>query len=260
MDFDGDRGRSWDASSYDSLASPMTEMARAVLDRLPLTGDEVVMDAGCGTGRVTELLLGHLPRGRVLAVDADPDMVRIAAQNLDRPEFAGRVEVDRVDLLRLDLDAAVDAVLSTATFHWVLDHPALFQQIYRALRPGGRLVAQCGGSGNIGELRRIGEEVGRRDEFAEWLRDWEPPWYYADPEETADRLQTVGFEEVSTWLQPWPVVPEDPAQYLATITHGAQVQRLPEHLRDRYVEAILDESSAPFTVEYVRLNVDARRP
>lgn len=238
----------------------MTSMAQAVLDRLPLVGDEVVLDAGCGTGRVTELLLERLPRGRVLAVDADPDMVRIAAKNLDRPDFAGRVEVRQVDLLGLGLDAAVDAVLSTATFHWVLDHPTLFQQMFTALKPGGRLVAQCGGSGNIAELRRIGEEVGRREEFSEWLRDREAPWYYADPSETAQRLQAVGFEEVRTWLQPWPVVPEDPARYLATITHGAQVQRLPESLRDRYVEAIIGESSRPFTVEYLRLNIEARRP
>ena len=238
----------------------MTEMARAVLDRLPIRGDEVVLDAGCGTGRVSELLLDRLPDGRVLAVDGDPDMVRLATKNLDRPEFAGRVDVRHADLLELELGEKVDAVLSTATFHWVLDHPRLFRQLFATLNPGGRLVAQCGGAGNITELRRVAEEVGAREEFAEWLRDWEAPWYYADPVETADRLSAAGFHDVRTWLQPWPVVPDDPATYLATITHGAQVQRLPPHLRDRFVEAVIAEASTPLTVDYLRLNIDARRP
>lgn len=253
-------GRTWDAASYDRVGSVMTDMAQAVLDRLPLRGDEVVLDAGCGTGRVTELLLDRLPGGRVLAVDGDPDMVRVAAENLDRPEYHGRVEVCRADLLDLNLGEEVDAVLSTATFHWVLDHPRLFRQMFAVLKPGGRLVAQCGGAGNISELRRVGEEVGGRDEFAEWLRDWDPPWYYAAPDETADRLEAAGFQEVRTWLQPWPVVPDDPATYLATVTHGAQVQRLPEHLRARFVEAVIAESASPLTVDYIRLNIEARRP
>lgn len=238
----------------------MTEMAAAVLERLPLRGDETVLDAGCGTGRVSELLLGRLPEGRVIALDADPDMVRLAAEHLSAPDLADRVEVRQADLLRLDLDGAVDAVLSTATFHWVLDHPALFANLHRALRPGGRLVAQCGGEGNIADMRAAGDEVAATAPYAEHFEGWSAPWYYAPPELAAERLEAAGFDEVRTWLQPWPVVPEDPAQYLATVTLGAQVQRLPESLRDPYVQAVLARLPTPLTVRYVRLNIDARRP
>jgi len=247
--------RSWDAASYDQVGAPMTEMAAAVLGRLPLAGDETVLDAGCGTGRVCELLLDRLPGGRVIAVDADPEMVQFARQNL-----GDRAEVRRLDLLQLRLDEPVDAVLSTATFHWILDHEQLFARLFESLRPGGRLVAQCGGRGNIASLRRAGEEVGGKRPFVSWFDEWSPPWYYAGPEETIERLEAVGFRSVQAWLQPWPVVPNDPAEYLATVTLGAQVQRLPRELRDDYVQAVLERLDEPVTVDYVRLNLEAVRP
>jgi trans-aconitate 2-methyltransferase len=233
----------------------MTEMAAAVLRRLDLRGDETVLDAGCGTGRVSELLLDRLPRGRVLAVDADPRMVELAARNL-----GDRAEVSRVDLLELRLADPVDAVISTATFHWVLDHERLFERLHAALVPGGQLVAQCGGRGNIAELRTAGDEVARLPEFSSSFEGWEAPWYYAGPEETERRLVAAGFTDVRAWLEPWPVEPEDPAEYLATVTFGAQVQRLAPELRDRYVSAVLDRLEHPGRVDYVRLNLDARRP
>ncbi len=247
--------RDWDADSYDRVGGPMTAMAAAVVGRLVLAGDETVLDAGCGTGRVTELLLERVPHGRVLAVDADPEMVRLARGNL-----AGRAEVRQVDLLELQLDEPVDAILSTATFHWIHDHQRLFGRLLSALRPGGRLVAQCGGEGNVSELRAAAEAVGAEEPFAPWFDGWSPPWYYAGAEETARRLKAAGFEDERAWLQPWPVRPEDPAEYLATIPLGAQVQRLPERLRDAYVKAVVDRLAEPERIAYVRLNLDARKP
>lgn len=235
----------------------MTAMALAVLDRLDLDGGETVLDAGCGTGRVSQLLLERLPHGRVLAVDADADMVAVARQNL---AGEGRVQVDRADLLQLKLDEPVDAVLSTATFHWVPDHEALFGRLHQALRPGGQLVAQCGGHGNIDEQRAIARDLTADPRFDEWFAGWEPPWYYAAPDETAARLEAAGFVDIRTWLQPWPVVPDDPAEYLATVTLGAQVQRLPPEREGEFVQAVMDRSTKPLTVGYVRLNIDARRP
>ena len=248
-------GRSWDANSYDRVGSPMTAMAVAVLDRVEFRGDETVLDAGCGTGRVSELLLDLVPSGRVLAVDADPDMVRLAAEHL-----GGRAEVRQADLLELSFDAPVDVIVSTATFHWVLDHDRLFPVLFDALRPGGQLVAQCGGEGNIATLRRTADEVADEDLFRPHFAGWTAPWYYAGAEQTAERLQAVGFTDIRTWLQPWPVEPEDPEAYMATVTLGAQVQHLPEELRDPYVAAVLDRLEKPVTVDYVRLNIDARRP
>ena len=247
--------RDWDAETYDRISDPQVEMAGPVLDRLALRGDETVLDAGCGSGRVTRLLAERLPRGRVLAVDGSPSMVEQA-----RVALGDRAAVVCSDLLDLSVPEPVDAVFSNAVFHWVLDHDRLFERLFAALRPGGRLVAQCGGKGNIGRLRRIGRELAKEPPYAQHFAGWSEPWSYASPLDTRRRLLAAGFEDVETWLEPWPVHPPEPLQYLRAVCLGSQVEVLPEGLRDGYIETVAERCGAPLTLEYVRLNIDARRP
>lgn len=247
--------RTWDAGSYDRVGGPMTAMALAVVDRLDLRGDEVVVDAGCGTGRVTEHLLERLPDGRVIAVDGNPDMVDKA-----RAVLGNRAEVVHADLLELSVDEPVDAILSTATFHWVLDHERLFRRLHDVLRPGGRLVAQCGGAGNIVRLLAATDAVAAREEWAPAFAGWERPMRYAGPDETADLLRAAGFVDVRCWLQPHPITPDEPLEYLASIPLGAHLDRLPEDRRAAFVAEVAALLPTPATVDYVRLNMDARRP
>jgi trans-aconitate 2-methyltransferase len=147
--------RSWDAATYHRVSAPQVEWAKRVLERLPLDGDETVLDAGCGSGRVTALLLERLPRGHVVAVDSDVAMVEHAREALD----PARATVLQASLTELELDEPVDAAFSNAVFHWIADHDALFARLHAALRPGGRLVAQCGGKGNVARVHRAATEV-----------------------------------------------------------------------------------------------------
>jgi trans-aconitate 2-methyltransferase len=172
--------RDWDATSYDRVSTPQVEMAKAVLERLPLRGDETVLDAGCGSGRVTALLLDRLPDGHVVAVDSAPSMVEHAREALP----PGRVTVLCQSLTELTLEEPVDAAFSNAVFHWIADHERLFQRLSAALRPGARLVAQCGGKGNIDAFRRLADEVAAEEPYAEHMSDFKGPWNYASPEDT----------------------------------------------------------------------------
>jgi trans-aconitate 2-methyltransferase len=241
--------REWDAASYDRLSDPQLAMARDVIDRLDLSGDERVLDAGCGSGRVTEVLLDRVRDGEVVAVDGSEAMVAQARERL-----GDRVHAFASDLLELSLDEPVDAILSTATFHWIADHERLFARLHAALRPGGRLSAQCGGAGNIANVQAAIDAV---DHPA--LRGWGGPWNYATPAETRRRLEAAGFTDVWTWLQPWPVEPEDPRGYFATIILGSHLERLPEDERDAFVDAVLRHLGEPVRANYVRLNLLARR-
>jgi trans-aconitate 2-methyltransferase len=247
--------RDWDATTYERLSAPMTAMGTEVLDRLVLRGDEAVLDAGCGTGNVTRILLDRLPHGRVIAVDAAPSMVEQARELLP-PE----VDVRQADLLELELGEPVDAILSTATFHWIGDHDRLFATLHRALKPGGRLVAQCGGHGNVAEIKQAGFELTREAPYAEHFRDWDSDWTFATPEETERRLHAAGFTDVWCWLTRVDVDPGDPAAYLGAICLGSFVDRLPEELREPFVTAALDRLPDPLQIHYVRLNMLARRP
>ena len=246
--------RDWDASVYERVSGPQVEWAARVLDRLSLRGDETVLDAGCGTGRVTKLLLERLPRGRVVAVDASPSMVEAA-----RSSLGDRATVIEADLAELELDEPVDAVFSNAVFHWVPDHDRLFARMYAALRPGGRIVAQCGGAGNIARFHALANEVAADPPFAEHLADWRGPWNFQDDVATAERLRAAGFADVETSLQPWPVTPSEPAAFIRTVCLGPHVDRLPEELRGPYVEAVAERMESPPVLDYVRLNIAARR-
>jgi trans-aconitate 2-methyltransferase len=246
--------RDWDAATYHRVSGPQVEMAGALLDRLDLSGDETVLDAGCGSGRVTAMLLERLPRGHVVAVDQARSMVEHAREALPRD----RATVLQASLTELALDSPVDAVFSNAVFHWVPDHDRLFSRLFSALRPGGRMVAQCGGEGNVARFHRAAREAAAEEPFARWFAGWEGPWNFAGPEDTARRLERAGFSAVSTWLEPYPVVPDDPGNYLRTVCLGYHLEQLPNELRDPYVEAVLRRADTE--LDYVRLNITAHAP
>jgi trans-aconitate 2-methyltransferase len=244
--------RDWDATTYDRVADPMTAWGAAVLDRLPLRGDERVMDAGCGSGRVTELLADRLPGGSVVALDGSPAMIEAARRRLDRYG-------DRVEYLVADLGGSiprvgpVDAILSTATFHWVPDHDALFRNLAAVLRTGGRLVAQCGGVGNIASIQRVLATIGD---------GWLGPVHFETPEATTDRLAAAGFVDIRCWLteEPTRFEPGPPFEaYLRTVVLGAHLERLTPAERDPFVHEVATRLAEPM-IDYVRLNIDARKP
>ena len=247
--------RSWDADSYHVVSGPMVDMAREVLDRLPLRGDETVLDAGCGTGLATSLLIDRLPAGRVIAVDADPAMVAKAREHL-----GGRAEVRQADLLQLELSEPVDAVYSTATFHWIPDHETLFARLFVALRPGGRLVAQCGGEGNLDRLRAAEDRVIARKPYSDRLTRRSDRLTFPTVERTTDLLTRAGFEQVECSIRARTVTPDDPFTYLRTINLGSTVQALPAGLADAFVNDVIDELGSPVEIDYVRLDMDAVRP
>jgi trans-aconitate 2-methyltransferase len=249
--------RTWDGSSYDRISGPMESLGREVLARLQLNGDELVIDAGCGSGRITQALLARLPRGRVIAVDASASMIEAAARRLEPAIARESVELRQLDLLDLELEQRADAVLSTATFHWIADHDRLFSRLHSALRAGGRLVAQCGGEGNIVGLRARAGAVVAREPYSRHFRDRRAPWNYAAPEPTRARLRAAGFASASCWLAEAPREPEHPREFLQTIVLGPHVQQLPEALREAFMDDVLAELGAPVVVDYVRLNIDA---
>jgi trans-aconitate 2-methyltransferase len=240
----------WDAGTYDRTSEPQQAWASEVLARLKgIAPDATVLDVGCGTGRVTEALLELVPAGRVLAIDQSAEMVALARERL-----GSRAEVWRQDVLDLGLERPVDAIVSTATLHWVPDHDRLWPRLASALRPGGALEVQCGGKGNIDRVRRVIDGVAR--EMAPELVGWSP-WCFAGPEETARRLRDAGFAESRCWLEERPTYPDDVEAFVRTSILAAHLARLSGERGERFARAVVDRVRLP--LDYVRLNVSAGR-
>lgn len=258
----------WDASTYHRVSDPQFAWGRAVLDRIAFRGDERVLDAGCGSGRLTAELPARVPGGHVVGIDLSEAMVRAAWTTLEAARApAASWALVCGNLVELPFHEAFDIVFSTATFHWVRDHPRLFACVHRVLRPGGRLEAQCGGRGNLAKLLGRARTLGATGSFQPYLHDWVDAWEFADESTTDARLRRAGFAEVRCWCEPRPTTFDSCsayAEFVRAVVLRPFLSRLPSAaLRDGFVDAIADAAAGddpPFTLDYWRLNISAARP
>lgn len=258
-------GKEWDAQAYQRVSAPQFAWGQKVLGRVRLRGDEVALDAGCGTGRLTAELCARLPQGRVVGFDRSANMVDEARRRL--AALGDRVSFRCGDLLDLGDDGAFDLVFSTATFHWVLDHPRLFAVLFRALRPGGSLVAQCGGAGNLERARAHAATLMAAPPYAPFFAGWRSPWEYAGAEVTAARLRAAGFTDVETELELAPTpfaTASELAEYVTSVIFRVHLEHLPDPaLRESFIAGVTQRAAAddpPLVLDYVRLNLRGRRP
>ena len=254
----------WDASRYHRVAQPHASWGASVLDRLRLEGDELVLDAGCGSGKVTQQLLERLPRGGVIAADLSPAMLEEARSTLKA--FGERVSFIQSDLLEMDTtleETKVDAVFSTATFHWVTDHPRLFKALHNVLKPHGSLVSQFGGGDNLAEFMRAADAVAKRSEYATDLQGKKLWRYFATPEQTQQRLRTAGFTKADAWLEPSPQTFESEqafTEFARAVVLRNHLNALPEAKHEPFAHEVAQEVQrrmSGFVLDYVRLNADA---
>lgn len=253
--------KEWNAAAYHAVSEPQFAWGLRVLERVTFRGDERVLDAGCGSGRLTNVLGARVPRGRVVACDLSENMARAAVDTLG---IGNTGAVVCADLSFLPFRAAFDLVFSTATFHWVRDHDRLFTALHGALRRDGRLEAQCGGGPNLEEIHARADALTRAPAFRPFFAEWKEPWRFASPEETEDRLRRAGFHSIRCWLEHAPTTFEDAAAFgafIESVVMRPYLSCLPTtDLRRRFLDTLVDRAAAddpPFTLDYWRLNIAA---
>lgn len=252
----------WNAVAYDDLSDPMYEWGMAVLETLELRGDERLLDAGCGSGRLTEELLRRVPRGEVVALDFSPKMLEQAGEKLAM--FGERVEFVHASLQEFELENKVDGIFSNAVFHWVPDHGAMFRCLHGALKPGGWLVAQFGGKGNLARSYRRSQEIAAEDRFDSHLRGIEDGPHFEDPESTRGRMESAGFEVSEARLHTVSVRFERKERYeafLKTVVLREKMAKLTEALQREFLDEMSGRTrheEGAYLLDYVRLTVRAR--
>jgi trans-aconitate 2-methyltransferase len=265
----------WDAERYHRLSNPQLGWGRRVLERLAPDPNERILDLGCGTGRLTVELFAAISEGLVVAVDRSESMLEEASARhvwhrgphpIDAEKLPARIHLVRADGLHLPFADTFDAVLSTATFHWILDHDLLFASVYRSLVPGGRIVAQCGGAGNLATLLERCDALITRPPFASCFEGWKEPWNFADVPTTIERLDRAGFTAIDVSMEAAPTTLPDRDTYrdfLACVCIRHHLARLPDDLKTELLDALADQAATddpPFTIDYWRLNIQARKP
>lgn len=257
----GSRLKEWDASAYHVLSEPQFAWGLRVLERVRLAGDERVLDAGCGSGRVTAAIASRLERGFVVGCDLSEHMTQAAAKSLGGGS-AGAVVC--ADLSMLPFRGVFDLIFSTATFHWIRDHDRLFTELRAALGANGRLVAQCGGGPNLATIHARADALAATKPFRAYFAKWDEPWLFASPEDTTGRLERAGFTGIDCWLEQAPTSFPDGAQFgafIESVVMRPYLACLPDPtLRRAFLDAIIaqaDGDDPAFTLDYWRLNISA---
>jgi trans-aconitate 2-methyltransferase len=254
----------WDARAYDKLSDPQFEWGMKLMATIPLCGDETVMDAGCGSGRLTEELIKRLPEGRVIAADLSANMLESAKERLQWAKQG--VEFARLDLSNFRLTEPVDGIYSNATLHWVPDHASMFRSLFRALKPGGWLIAQFGGDGNLARLKSRAAYWGKQAPFAKFITQETDSAHYATEVETRQNREAAGFADIESRLHPeFVTFPNADAMraFVSKVNLHKYIAALPDELSQEFANKVVSEAAKddpPFTLDYMRLTIRARRP
>ena len=289
---------SWDARTYDQVSRLVQyRWGQQVLEWRKWRGDEIVMDAGCGSGLLTRRLAKRVPRGKVYAVDIDSNMIKRAKNNL---QFFDNVEIIQSSFTDIRIPRKLDVVFSNSALHWIQDHRKVFQKFWEMLNPmnvssknndisisnndnnnsesNGQLLIQCGGDGNLQRIISMLERITHLDQFKEYFTDWKQPWYFAKPDDTYKLLQETGYVNARVFSSSDQVILPNRrvySKFVKTVVLKSYLEHLSrdndhpdiDKLKKLFLDVFLGEvekcgnnnSSASWFLDFVRLNIIAQR-
>ncbi|HXT83261.1 MAG TPA: methyltransferase domain-containing protein [Verrucomicrobiae bacterium] len=188
-----DKDNRWDAETYHKISNIQEEWAIEILDKRKIKEDEVILDAGCGSGRVTQLIAKKVKIGKIYAVDIDANMISNAKINLK--DFTNVIFIQS-DLINLKLPEKVDLIFSNAVIHWIFDHERLFKKFWDILKSGGELLIQFGGKDNLGTIPNIADKIIKNKGFSQYFENWKMPWNFNSVENISKILKDIGFKNI----------------------------------------------------------------
>jgi trans-aconitate methyltransferase len=264
MNDNNNNNYSWDARTYHKISSNVQlEWGRKLLDKRRWIGNEIVVDAGAGSGNLTKILADKVPQGHVYAVDADSNMVQQAKLNLSG---CGNVRVIHSSMDKVSLPTEVDVIFSNAALHWVLDQEGVFLHFWQLLKLNGELLIDYGGHGNLERPLSVIFKIMQSEQFKEHFANWKQSWYFPKPDETERLLQKVGFKEIQVDLSSQITSFPDRqsfATFVRTVIMKPFLGYLPDiNRKERFVEAFLNEFEGhdwPWSLEFMRLTISATK-
>lgn len=256
---------SWDARTYDKVSSNVQlEWGRKLLEKRRWIGNEIVMDAGAGSGNLTRILCNKVPIGYVYAIDADSNMVQQAKSNLSG---CRNVQVIQSSMYNVNLPTKVDIIFSNSAIHWILDQEGVFSHFWQLLKPnGGELLIECDGHGSLDSISSMVFKIMQSDKFRKYFANWKQSWYFPKPDDTERLLQKIGFRDIEVSLSGQTMVYPDRESFVLfvkTVIMKTFLTYLPNmDKKDQFFDAFLKEferSGRAWSLDFVRLDIFAKK-
>ncbi|MEM9472595.1 MAG: methyltransferase domain-containing protein [Pseudomonadota bacterium] len=245
--------QTWSADAYSKHGRFVADLAGAVYEWLAPQAGEKILDLGCGDGALTQKLVDA--GCDVLGVDMSDDLLAAARER--------GLKVVNCDGHSLDFPAEFDAVFSNAALHWMSRPEHVIDGIWRALKPGGRFVAEFGGHGNVAAIvtamRAVSAHRGGDESLA-------GPWFFPSPEVYADMLESAGFEVRRIGLYPRPTpLKSGMKEWLKLFRKpffeqfGNETDTVLDEV-EQLLRPSLCDARGNWTADYVRIRVEAVKP
>jgi len=231
----------WNAKEYSQFSSEQEKWARTTIEKLKLNKGENVLDVGCGDARVTAEIAKQVYLGSVIGVDSSQSMVDLAGKRFSGSNYSN-LSFMCVDARKLNFGNQFDVVTSNAVLHWIDDHISVLKGIYKALKPGGRVILQMGGKGNAAEIISVAEEVLNKHDWKKYFNEFKFPYYFFSVVEYEKFISQSGFSSAKIELIDKDMQhngEEKLAGWIRT-TWLPYTQRVPENLREDFIKEIID--------------------
>jgi trans-aconitate 2-methyltransferase len=256
----------WDAGDYRESSSAQLQWARELLGKLQLSGNERILDIGCGDGKITAEIAKRLSSGSVVGIDNSEEMIKFSQANFPHAQYPD-LDFQLIDVRDLPFDREFDVIFSNATLHWVIDHGEVLHGIKRSLKPGGRFLLQTGGRGNASEMFTVLDSMISNEPWAKFFRNFSFTYGFYGTEDYDIWLKQVGLKAKRIELIHKDMTQRGKAGLASWIrtTWLPYTQRIPEKVRDDFIMEIVDrytekypaDSDGLIHVRMVRLEVEA---
>ncbi len=258
----------WNPKDYHKNSSEQQKWGLELLNKIAFSGNERVLDIGCGDGKLTMEIANRVRHGSVLGIDKSEDMIRFASEFF-RPEAFPNLRFTLLDACDLNFSQEFDVVFSNAALHWISDHPSLLQRIKTSLKYGGTVSAQMGGKGNASGILKVLDTMMTGERWSDFFTGFSAPYTFYDDREYSMLLASVGLKVKRAELIPKQMMHsgrEGLAGWIRT-TWLPYIRRVPETVKTDFIYEIVDtyltieglNANDIVSVEMVRLEFEAER-
>lgn len=184
-----------EGEAYASASGPQRRQAAILINKLSLKGSELVLDVGCGPGRIAVAMLRKHPGLKIHGIDISPEMIKVA-NRLRHDLGAQRLSFETVDLFQYEPPHLYDVTFSSSAMHWALPPSVAYQKLFGFTAPGGLLAVHQGGEGTYRNFHKAAMEVAEYFEVTANFENWSYPAFYPTADQLRALLGEVGFNEI----------------------------------------------------------------